>query len=198
VSSAASSPDRRAARLTVLSGPSGVGKGTVVQELRRRHPDLWVSVSVTTRPPRPGEVDGRAYHFLDDAAFTAMVAAGELLEWADFAGHRYGTPRAAVLSRLADGVPALLEIELQGARQVRAVMPEAQLVFLVSPSWGELERRLVGRGTEPAAVIAARLARARVELVACDEFDVVVCNNDATRAAEELVELVRNPRHLPG
>lgn len=184
--------------LTVLSGPSGVGKGTVVEAVRRRHPDVWVSVSVTTRPARPREVPGAAYHFLDDAQFSAMIERRELLEWAEFAGYRYGTPYDPVREVLAAGRPALLEIDLQGARQVRAALPQAQLVFLTSPSWAELRRRLTGRGTEPAAVIAARLDRARVELAARREFDVEVCNDDAGRAAEELVELVRNPRQRLG
>lgn len=182
----------------MLSGPSGVGKGTVVAALRRAHPDVWVSVSVTTRPPRPGEVDGGAYHFLDDDRFTAMVEGRELLEWAEFAGFRYGTPAEPVRTVLANGRPALLEIDLQGARQIRSTWPAAQLVFLTSPSWQELRRRLTGRGTEPDAVIAARLERATVELAARSEFDVVVCNDDAARAASELVELVRNPRQRPG
>lgn len=188
----------RAACLTVLSGPSGVGKGTVVAALRRTYPDVWVSVSVTTRHPRPGETPGVQYTFTDRAGFDAMIAAGELLEWADYAGHRYGTPEAPVLARLRAGVPALLEIELQGARQIRSVMPEAQLVFLAPPSWDELQRRLTRRGTESPDVVAARLAQARVELAAESEFDVVVCNDDVQRAAEELVQLVRSPCPQPG
>lgn len=186
------------ARLTVLSGPSGVGKSTVITAALARHPALWLSVSVTTRPPRPGEVPGSSYTFLADAEFAALAESGQLLEWAEFAGHRYGTPAAPVDRVLAAGRPALLEIDVQGARQVRAALPGAQLVFLTSPSWAELQRRLRGRDTEPAAVIATRLERARVELDARHEFDVVVCNDDATRAAEELVELVRNPRLRPG
>lgn len=190
--------DPTRARLTVVSGPSGVGKGTVVAAVRRLYPDVWVSISVTTRAPRPGERDGVEYHFTDDVAFDAMIERGALLEWAEFAGHRYGTPRAPVLATLAAGTPALLEIELQGARQVRAAMPDAQLVFLTSPSWAELERRLVQRGTETPEVIEARLEQARVELGARDEFDVVVCNDEAGRAAAELVQLVRHPRHRAG
>ena len=177
-------------RLTVLSGPSGVGKGTVVAAVRRSFPHIWVSVSATTRAPRPGERDGVEYRFVSAAEFDELVAAGELLEWAEFAGNRYGTPRRPVLDHLAAGTPALLEIELQGARQVRAAMPDANLVFLTPPSWAELERRLTGRGTESAEVIAARLQRARVELAAEGEFDAVVVNDDVERAAAELVRLI--------
>jgi guanylate kinase len=177
-------------RLTVLTGPSGVGKGTVVAQVRRLHPHVWVSVSCTTRLPRPGERNGVEYRFVTRERFAEMVAAGEMLEHAEFAGNLYGTPREPVLARLAAGVPTLLEIDLQGARQVRAAMPDAQLVFLAPPSWSELERRLTGRGTEPEAVIAARLEQARVELAAAEEFDAVVVNDDVTRAAAELVGLI--------
>jgi guanylate kinase len=179
-------------RLTVLTGPSGVGKGTVVQKVRQLHPHVWVSVSCTTRIPRPGERNGVEYRFVTRERFAEMVAAGEMLEHAEFAGNLYGTPRAPVLERLADSVPTLLEIDLQGARQVRAAMPDAQLVFLAPPSWAELERRLTGRGTEPEAVIAARLEQARIELAAAEEFDAVVVNDDVTRAAAELVGLIES------
>jgi guanylate kinase len=177
-------------RLTVLSGPSGVGKGTVVAAIRERYPHIWVSVSCTTRAPRPGERDGVEYRFVSRDEFARMVEAGELLEYAEFAGNLYGTPRQPVLDHLAAGTPALLEIELQGARQVRASLPEACLVFLAPPSWEELERRLVGRGTEPPAVIEARLARAAVEMAAEPEFDAVVVNDDVGHAAAELVGLI--------
>lgn len=179
-----------AACLTVMSGPSGVGKGTVVDAVRRLFPHIWISVSVTTRAPRPGEVDGVQYHFLDRATFGRMLEAGELLEHAEFVGNLYGTPRAPVLRRLATGTPALLEIELQGARQVREVMPQAQFVFLAPPSWAELERRLVGRGQHHTDEIKARLARARLELAAEGEFDKVIVNDDVERAAAELVGLM--------
>lgn len=179
-----------AARLTVLSGPSGVGKGTVVAKVRELYPHIWVSTSCTTRAPRPGEHDGAEYRFVTREQFAVMVEAGEFLEHAEFAGNLYGTPLAPVLERLAAGVPTLLEIELQGARQVRAAMPEAYLVFLIAPSWDELRRRLAGRGTEADDVIAARLARARVELAAETEFDAVVVNDDVGRAAGELVTLI--------
>jgi guanylate kinase len=177
--------------LMVLSGPSGVGKGSVVAAVRRRHPQVWLSVSVTTRAPRPGESDGVQYHFVDQARFDAMVAAGELLEHATYAGSSYGTPRAPVERRLAEATPALLEIELQGARQVRTAMPEARLVFLAPPSFEELARRLTERGTEDPERVRRRLDLARIELAAEDEFDVVVVNDDLEAAADRLVALLR-------
>jgi guanylate kinase len=181
------------ARLTVLSGPSGVGKGTVVAAVRRLFPHVWVSVSCTTRRPRPGEVDGVQYHFVSEAQFDELIAADRLLEYATFAGNRYGTPRRPVEQHLAAGRPTLLEIELQGARQVRQRMPDAQFVFLAPPSETELRQRLVGRGTESGDVIETRLDRARYELEAHHEFDVVVVNDDVERAAAEVVSLLSAP-----
>ncbi|MEV1006998.1 guanylate kinase [Streptomyces sp. NPDC049881] len=178
-------------RLTVLSGPSGVGKSTVVAHLRKAHPELWLSVSATTRRPRPGERHGVQYYFVDDGEFDKLVANGELLEWAEFAGNRYGTPRRAVLERLERGEPVLLEIDLQGARQVRASMPDARLVFLAPPSWDELVRRLTGRGTEPPEVIERRLAVARTELAAETEFDITLVNTSVEAVAAELLALIR-------
>ena len=181
-------------RLTVLAGPTAVGKGTVAAHVRENHPEVWLSVSATTRKPRPGEVDGVHYHFVDDAEFDAMAVGGELLEWAVVHGRaKYGTPRAPVERELAAGRPALLEIDLQGARQVRETMPDALFVFLAPPTWDELVRRLVGRGTEDAEEREARLATARVELAAAQEFDVTVLNDDVRRAADELVSLMRTP-----
>lgn len=159
--------------------------------LARRAPQLWVSVSVTTRFPRPGEIDGVTYRFVDDAVFARMVEAGELLEYATYGKYQYGTPRKPVEERLAAGIPALLEIDLQGARQVRAVLPEVFCVFLKPPSWEELVRRLTGRGTEPREVASARLDRARLELAAEAEFDAVVVNESVEQACDELVKLLR-------
>ncbi|MDH6122592.1 guanylate kinase [Kitasatospora sp. GAS204B] len=177
-------------RLTVLSGPSGVGKSTVVAHLRQQHPEVWLSVSATTRHPRPGEKDGVHYHFVDSDEFDKLVANGELLEWAVFAGNKYGTPRAAVEEKLERGVPVVLEIDLQGARQVRESMPQAQLVFLAPPSWEELVRRLTGRGTEPQEVIDERLAAAKVELAAEPEFDTTLVNNSVEQVTAELLALL--------
>lgn len=184
-------PPARRPRLTVLSGPSGVGKSTVVAHMRKAHPEVWLSVSCTTRKPRPGEQDGVQYFFVDDEQFDKLVANGELLEWAEFAGHRYGTPRQAVLDHLEAGQPVLLEIDLQGARLVRESMPEARLVFLAPPGWDELVRRLTGRGTESPEVIERRLAAARVELAAESEFDATLVNTSVEDVARELLALLR-------
>ncbi|MDV9196191.1 guanylate kinase [Streptomyces sp. Wh19] len=182
-------PDVRP-RLTVLSGPSGVGKSTVVAHMRKVHPEVWLSVSATTRKPRPGERNGVHYFFVDNEEFDKLIANGELLEWAEFAGNRYGTPRRAVLDRLEAGEPVLLEIDLQGARLVRQSMPDAQLVFLAPPSWEELVRRLTGRGTEAPEVIERRLAAARIELAAEAEFDTTLVNTSVEDVARELLALM--------
>lgn len=181
----------RPARLTVLAGPTAVGKGSVAAYIRENHPEIWISVSATTRAPRPGEVDGRHYLFVSDEEFDRMVDQGELLEWAVVHRRaRYGTPRRPVEEALAAGRPALLEIDLQGARQVRETMPGALFVFLAPPSWEELVSRLVGRGTESAEERSARLETALVELAAEQEFDVTVVNSEIQRAGEELVALM--------
>ncbi|MGH3359013.1 MAG: guanylate kinase [Nocardioidaceae bacterium] len=176
--------------LIVLAGPTAVGKGTVAACVREQHPDIWISVSATTRAPRPGEVDGVHYWFVSDERFDEMIAADELLEWAVVHGtHRYGTPRGPVEEQLAAGRRALLEIDLQGARQVRARMADALFCFLAPPSWEELNRRLVGRGTEDPAERERRLRTARDELAAEREFDVTIVNTDVRIACEELVAL---------
>ncbi|MEH6779963.1 MAG: guanylate kinase [Rhodoglobus sp.] len=181
-------------RLVVLAGPTAVGKGTVSGYIRENHPDVLLSVSATTRKPRPGEVDGVHYYFVSDAEFDSMIANNELLEWAVVHNsYRYGTPRPPIDAALAEGKRVLLEIDLQGARSVRRVMPEALLVFLLPPTWEELVRRLIGRGTEEAAEQSRRLETAKVELAAQDEFDVKVVNTEVRQAAQEVVELMDAP-----
>src|SRR3954454_24837246 len=178
----------------VLAGPTAVGKGTVAAYNREHHPEIWISVSATTRAPRPGEVDGEHYQFVTDAEFDRMVEAGELLEWAVVHGTaRYGRPRQPVEQALAAGRPALLEIDLQGARQVRLSMPQARVVFLKPPSWEEMVSRLLRRGTEDEVDRARRLETARTELAAEPEFDVTVVNGEVPVAAEELVGLMVDP-----
>ena len=185
--------DTPTAALVVLSGPSGVGKSTVVKALRAEHPEVWLSVSATTRFPRPGETHGVHYRFVSREEFAELVESGGLLEWAEFAGNLYGTPRQPVLDNLAAGRPVVLEIDLQGARQVRALMPGAKLVFLAPPSWDELVRRLTGRGTEDAAVVERRLAVAREELAAEPEFDATLVNTSVPEVVGQLVALAVAP-----
>ncbi|AMB60363.1 guanylate kinase [Microterricola viridarii] len=180
------------AKLIVLAGPTAVGKGTVANHIRENHPDVLLSVSATTRAPRPGEEEGVSYFFVDDSEFDRMVEEGELLEWATVHNaHRYGTPRGPVEAALAAGSSVLLEIDIQGARSVRRAMPEARLVFLQPPSWEELVRRLVGRGTESASEQARRLETAKVELASVDEFDYQVVNGNVGEAAQEVVDLMK-------
>ncbi|MCJ1694353.1 guanylate kinase [Rathayibacter caricis] len=178
-------------RLVVLAGPTAVGKGTVSTYIRENYPEVLLSVSATTRAPRPGEIDGVSYYFVDDAEFDRMVEAGEFLEYATVHNaYRYGTPRGPIDAALAQGRQVMLEIDIQGARQVRERMPDARLVFLLPPSWDELVRRLVGRGTESPEEQQRRLATARIELAAQDEFDFAVVNSTVPEAAREVVELM--------
>jgi len=179
-----------AGRLTVLTGPSGVGKGTLVRLLLERHPRIWLSVSATTRAPRQGEQEGVSYFFLSRERFEQRVSEGGFLEWAEFAGNLYGTPRQPVEERLQQGRPVLLEIELEGARQVRRSFPEGLQVFLEPPSFEELERRIRGRGTDSEEAIQKRLTRARVELAASPEFDARLVNGELETALAELERLM--------
>lgn len=189
----ASSPGQ----LTVLTGPSGVGKGTLVRALLARHPEIWLSVSATTRAPRGGEVEGEHYFFLTPERFEEQVREGGFLEWATFAGNRYGTPRNAVEDKLAAGRPVLLEIELEGARLVRRSFPAGRQIFVKPPSFEELERRIRGRGTDAEEAIQQRLARARQELAAAAEFDAVLINDDLETAGQELERLMDLPSPSP-
>ncbi|NQX10492.1 guanylate kinase [Microbacteriaceae bacterium VKM Ac-2855] len=182
--------------LVVLAGPTAVGKGTVSTFIRENYPEVLLSVSATTRAPRPGEVDGVSYYFIDDTEFDRMVEAGEFLEYATVHNaYRYGTPRGPIDAALGAGTQVLLEIDIQGARQVKQRMPEAKLVFLLPPTWDELVRRLVGRGTEDEAEQRRRLDTAKVELAAQDEFDYKIVNSTVADAAREVVELM-TPRRL--
>ncbi|HVL99271.1 MAG TPA: guanylate kinase [Egibacteraceae bacterium] len=182
-----------AGRVCVISGPSGVGKGTVVRALRRRLPDLDLSVSATTRPRRPGEVDGVHYRFLSPGAFDTLVADGGLLEWAEFSGWRYGTPAGPVRDALGAGRTVVLEIDVQGARQIRDRLPDATLVFLAPPDLATLRRRLESRGTESPDAIAARLHTARAELGEARWFDHVVVNDDVDTAADTIARILGGP-----
>lgn len=178
-------------RLIVVAGPTAVGKGTVVSRIRERHPEVRFSVSATTRPPRPGEVDGEHYFFVSDAEFDHLVQTDQMLEWAVVHGqHRYGTPRKPIVDALTSGESIILEIDIQGARQVKAAMPEAVLVFLLPPSWDELVRRLTSRGTETPDEQARRLDTAKIEFDAQAEFDETIVNDDVDTAAEAVVSLM--------
>lgn len=181
---------KRQGNLFIVSGPSGAGKGTLVQKLRECVPDLWVSISVTTRNPRPGEAEGSHYHFVSDARFDELVATDGLLEWAAVHGNRYGTPRAAVDSMVADGRQVILEIDPQGAFQIRDLVPESILLFIAPPSIDDLKHRLRSRGSESDEQVAVRMRTARRELELVGEYDHVVINDDVARATEELVGII--------
>jgi guanylate kinase len=181
------------AKLLVLAGPTAVGKGTVARYIVEHHPEIMLSVSATTRAPRPGERNGVAYYFMNDEEFDGLVQSGQMLEFAVVHGkHRYGTPRGPVEAAMNAGHPVLLEIDIQGARQVKAAMPEAITVFLTPPSWDELVRRLEGRGTETEEEMARRLATAETELASQGEFDHVIVNEEVARCAEAVVELMKS------
>ena len=177
-------------RLIVLTGPSGVGKGTLVKGLVQRHPELWISTSVTTRSPRPGEIDGEQYFFITRSDFDRMVENNELLEWAEFAGNCYGTPRAQVEEKIRQGCPVILEIELEGARQIAQTFPQALRLFILPPSFAVLEQRIRDRGQDAEAAIAKRLKRAREEIAAAGEFDLQIVNDDLNEALKELEQSI--------
>jgi guanylate kinase len=184
------------AKVFVITGPSGVGKGTLIETLLERVSELELSVSATTREPRPGEVDGRDYHFLTPEEFDRRVEAGDFLEHATYSGHRYGTLREEVERRLEEGRSVVLEIEVQGARQVRAAMPEAVLIFIAPPDPAALRERLEGRGTDSAEAIDRRLRTAEIELEAQAEFPHVIVNDEVQGSASELEKLVRSELSL--
>lgn len=180
--------------LFVFSGPAGAGKGTVLKEVFRRLPDIAYSVSCTTRAPRPGEVDGVSYFFLDEAAFSKLADEGGFLEWANVHGHRYGTRKDVVEAALAAGRDIVLEIDVQGAAHVKEKMPEAVMTFIEPPSFEELEKRLRGRGTETEADIERRLADAKMEMAQADKYDHLIVNDTVDRAAEEFIKIVKQYR----
>jgi guanylate kinase len=173
-------------KLIVLTGPSGVGKGTLMQALLYRHPQLYYSVSVTTRPPRPGEIDGKDYYFISCDQFKQLIAQGQFLEWAEFAGNYYGTLRNAVLDQIQFGKLVILEIELEGARQIRAAFPGVLSIFILPPSFAELEQRIRNRGQDSSEAIARRLQRAHTEIACAQEFDVQIVNDNLEDALNEI------------
>lgn len=179
-------------KLIVLTGPSGVGKGTLMRSLLQRHPELYYSVSATTRSPRPGEIDGKHYHFISRSKFEQLVARGEFLEWAEFAGNYYGTPRQAVLNQINSGKCVVLEIELEGARQIRNSFPEAFSIFILPPSLSELEKRIRSRGQDPEEAIIRRLHRAQDEIHAAHEFDIQIINDDFEAALSSIEEALNS------
>ena len=182
--------------LIVLAGPSGVGKGTLLDHLRDRHPTLQVSISATTRQPRAGEVNGQHYYFVATAKFKAMIEQGELLEWAQFAGNYYGTPKGPIKDAIAQGQQIILEIELIGARQIRKSFPAAKQIFVMPPDVAALEARIRSRGKDSEEAIAKRLAQAKVELAAADEFDVQIINDDLETALKDLETAIFGSRAL--
>ena len=186
-----SSATTRPGKLIVLTGPSGVGKGTLMQKLLAQHPQLYYSVSATTRSPRLGEIDGKSYYFITPNSFQELVAQGEFLEWAEFAGNYYGTPRAAVLQQIQLGRSVILEIELAGARQIKASYPDALSIFILPPSFLELENRIRARGQDSDEAITRRLNRAKEEIKAASEFDIQIVNDNFATTLNELETILK-------
>ncbi|NLQ06535.1 guanylate kinase [Cylindrospermopsis raciborskii] len=186
-----SSANTHSGKLIVLTGPSGVGKGTLMQKLLAQHSQLYYSVSATTRSPRPGEIDGKSYYFITPNSFQELVAQGEFLEWAEFAGNYYGTPRAAVLQQIQLGRSVILEIELAGARQIKASYPDALSIFILPPSFLELENRIRSRGQDSDEAITRRLNRAKEEIKAASEFDIQIVNDDLSTTLNELETILK-------
>jgi guanylate kinase len=186
INGAATNESQCIGKLIVLTGPSGVGKGTLMRSLLERHPDLYYSVSVTTRAPRPGEIDGKDYYFISRSKFEQLVASGEFLEWAEFAGNYYGTPREPVIKQIRSGNSIVLEIELEGARQIRSSFPSATSIFILPPSIQELEQRLRRRGQDSEEAIARRLRRAQEEINAANEFDIQIVNDNFETALNSI------------
>lgn len=183
-------------KLIVLTGPSGVGKGTLLRSLRQRHPELYLSISTTTRPPRLGEVDAQDYYFVSHTKFEQMIAEGKLLEWAEYTGNYYGTPRQPVENQIQQGRSVILEIELKGARQIRQSVPDGLQIFIMPPSVSELERRIRNRGQDSQVAIARRLARAREEMSAANEFDLQIVNDDFNKALASIEAAIFQPVSL--
>ena len=181
-------------KLIVITGPSGVGKGTIVRSLTRKYPQLYLSISATTRKPRPGEVDGRDYYFLSRAEFESAIADGEFLEWAEYAGNYYGTPKTKVQELIDSGKHVILEIELVGARIISEIFPDAVRIFLLPPSMVELETRLRGRGKDSKSAIEKRLLRAKEEIAASQEFKIRIVNQDLPTAIQEVAKVIFEDR----
>ena len=179
-------------KLIIITGPSGVGKGTVVKELLDRNKDIWLSISATTRNPRIGEKDGENYYFISDEKFKDMIDKKEFLEWAQFAGNYYGTPLSTVNEKIEKGFIVLLEIEVEGAKQIKEKFPEALSIFLLPPSKAELEKRIRNRGTEKEEAIDSRLSRADYEIASSDEFDFVLTNHDVDETVKEVFKIIKS------
>ena len=178
-------------KLIILTGPSGVGKGTVIKEILRKEKNLWLSISATTREPREGEKDGENYYFLNQENFKEMIAQNLLLEWAQFAGNYYGTPLSSVKDKIKKGFTVLLEIEVEGARQIKNRFPNSRTIFLLPPDKEELERRIRNRGTEKEEAIKKRLSRANYEISVSNEFDFVLTNQNVDETAKKIIKLIK-------